>query len=264
MIDADTLRSAEAFEVQAHVATPIGDGSTAMLFESSPVVGGGMPWRLVDLDTGDVTAEGHLDTRVYASVASPDGSTVAAAGEIGEIITVDVSTGAQRISTSHAVEVWSLNYSDDGEALVSAAADGAVSLWDASTLDLLGTVHPPRHGKVVQLRAVHRRHPRRGDRVVRRRRLPLGDRPRPCPRVRLPDGRPRPDRGGVGAVPARPALPVGLPAGVTGSVLLRDPQPLADPDHVGVGDLRVGRDDLGDRRARVVAQRAHDRGDHGM
>ena len=149
MIDADTLRSAEAFEVQAHVATPIGDGSTAMLFESSPVVGGGMPWRLVDLDTGDVTAEGHLDTRVYASVASPDGSTVAAAGEIGEIITVDVSTGAQRRSTSHAVEVWSLNYSDDGELLVSGAADGAVSLWDASTLDLLGTVHPPRHGKVV-------------------------------------------------------------------------------------------------------------------
>ena len=40
-----------------------------------------------------------------------------------------------------------LHYSDDGELLVSGAADGGVSLWSADTLDLLGTVYPPRGGE---------------------------------------------------------------------------------------------------------------------
>jgi WD40 repeat protein len=72
------------------------------------------------------------------------------AGDTGEIVTIDVSTGAeQRRSTSLGAEVWWLNYSDDGELLVSGAEDGAVSLWDAATLDLLGTVHPPHQGKAV-------------------------------------------------------------------------------------------------------------------
>ena len=42
-----------------------------------------------------------------------------------------------------------LNYSDDGELLVSGADDGGVSLWDATTLDLLGTVYPPHRGEPV-------------------------------------------------------------------------------------------------------------------
>ena len=42
-----------------------------------------------------------------------------------------------------------LNYSDDGELLVSGADDGGVSLWDATTLDLLGTVYPPHQGEPV-------------------------------------------------------------------------------------------------------------------
>jgi WD40 repeat protein len=149
IVDADTLRPSGVVEVQAHVVTPIGDGSTAMLFETSPVVGGGMPWRLVDLRSGDVTAEGHLDHRAYASVASPDGSTVATAGETGEVVTIDVSTGTQRRSTSLGVELWSIAWSDDGERLVSGAQDGGVSLWDAATLDLLGTVRAPHDGDPV-------------------------------------------------------------------------------------------------------------------
>ena len=110
-----------------------------------------------------------------------------------------------------AIVLW-LKYSDDGELLVSGANDGGVSLWDATTLDLLGTVYPPHRGEAVPAgSAVHRRQPRRGHRVVRRPRLPVGDRPRPGPRVRLPDGRPEPDRGRVGRIPARPALPRGVP-----------------------------------------------------
>jgi WD40 repeat protein len=69
---------------------------------------------------------------------------VAVAGNTGQIVTIDVSTGAEQTrSTSLGAEVWWLNYSDDGALLVSGANDGGVSLWDATTLDLLGTVYPP-------------------------------------------------------------------------------------------------------------------------
>ena len=91
-----------------------------------------------------------MDLFAHASVASPDGSTVAVAGDTGEIVTIDVSTGdEQRRSTGLGATVLWLNYSDDGELLVSGAADGGVSLWDASTLDLLGTVYPPHRGEPV-------------------------------------------------------------------------------------------------------------------
>ena len=111
-----------------------------------------MHWRVIDVSTGEVRPEGDVDLGGfgYTSVASPDGSTVAVAGETGEIVTIDVSTGReQRRSTSLGAEVLWLNYSDDGELLVSGADDGGVSLWDASTLDLLGTVYPPHRGEPV-------------------------------------------------------------------------------------------------------------------
>jgi WD40 repeat protein len=85
----------------------------------------------------------------HTSVASPDGSTVAVAGDTGEIVGIDVSSGHELRSSSLGAEVWWLNYSDDGELLVSGAADGGVSLCDASTLDPLGTVYPPHDGEAV-------------------------------------------------------------------------------------------------------------------
>ena len=71
------------------------------------------------------------------------------AGNTGEIVTIDVSTGDEQRATGLGAAVRWLNYSDDGELLVSAADDGGVSLWDASTLELLGTVYPPHHGEPV-------------------------------------------------------------------------------------------------------------------
>ena len=107
-------------------------------------------WRVIDVNTGEVLSEGDLDLRAYTSVASPDGSTVAVAGATGQIVTIDVSTGDERRrSTGLGAEVLWLNYSDDGEQLVSGAGDGGVSLWDAATLDLLGTVYPPHRGEPV-------------------------------------------------------------------------------------------------------------------
>ena len=91
-----------------------------------------------------------MDLLVHTAVASPDGSTVALAGDTGEIVTVDVSTGhEQRRSSSLGAAVYWLDYSDDGELLVSGAEDGGASLWDATTLDHLGTVYPPHSGEPV-------------------------------------------------------------------------------------------------------------------
>jgi WD40 repeat protein len=60
-------------------------------------------------------------------------------------LTIDISTGDQQRSTSLGADVFWPNYSDDGELLVSGASDGGVSLWDATTLDLLGTGAPASH-----------------------------------------------------------------------------------------------------------------------
>jgi DNA-binding SARP family transcriptional activator/WD40 repeat protein len=128
--------------------TPIGDGSTAMVYEWS-ADGASTHWRVLDVGNGEVLSEGDVDLYVQASVATPDGSTVAVAGDTGQIVTIDVSTGAEQRSTSLGAVVLWLDYSADGELLVSGDADGGVSLWDATTLDLLGTVFPPHRGEPV-------------------------------------------------------------------------------------------------------------------
>jgi WD40 repeat protein len=106
---------------------------------------------VLDIGDGEVLSEGVLrNLFVLASVASPDGSTVAVSGDPDEIVTIDVASGAeQRRSTGLGSIVLWLEYSDDGELLVSGAQDGGVSLWDATTLELLGTVYPPHAGEPV-------------------------------------------------------------------------------------------------------------------
>jgi DNA-binding SARP family transcriptional activator/WD40 repeat protein len=150
LLDAESLLpEGDGFEFAAGVSAPIGDGSTAMVHE---LYGDGTSghWRVINVRTGDVLSEGDLDLFAYASVASADGLTVAVAGKTGEIITIDVSTGdEQRRSTGIGAQVLWLDYSDDGELLVSGADNGGVSLWDARTLDLLGTVYPPHLGDPV-------------------------------------------------------------------------------------------------------------------
>ncbi len=152
LIDTDTLLpTGETFDFASEALAPIGDGSTAMVYENTGAGFAGHV-RAIDVNTGDVLAEGDLDTGVWASVAAPDGSSVAMAGNSGEIVTIDVSTGDERRRSTGlgaGVEVLFLDYSDDGELLVSGADDGGVSLWDASTLDLLGTVYPPHQGEPV-------------------------------------------------------------------------------------------------------------------
>ena len=88
------LPRGERFDVTTNCcATPIGDGSTAMVYE---ITSDDTRWRVIDVTTGEVLSEGDAGMYVYASVASPDGSTVAVVGDTGEIVTIDVSTGDER------------------------------------------------------------------------------------------------------------------------------------------------------------------------
>ena len=128
-------------------ATPIGDGSRALVYDHAGD-NASAHWRVVDIDSGETLSEGDAPVGVIASVASPDGSTLAAAGHAGEIVTTDISTGSvRRRSAALGAAVHWLKYSRDGTLLVSGAEDGGVSLWDAATLDLMGTVHPPHRGE---------------------------------------------------------------------------------------------------------------------
>lgn len=150
LVDAETLQPrGAAFDVPIWCCvTPIGDGSTAMGFDSTDATTS--RWRVTDVRTGEVLTKGQLDLAPYTSIAAPDGSRVVVAGETGELVAIDVDTGEQRRgSTGVGAAVRWLRYSDDGERLVSGAADGTVSLWDGRTLELLGTVQTPYDGKVL-------------------------------------------------------------------------------------------------------------------
>ena len=97
VVDAETLQPrGEPFAVPANCCTtPIGDGSTAMVYDGAGD-GASAHWRVIDVSTGAVRREGDVDFIPFTSVASSDGSTVAVAGFSGEIVTIDVSTGTER------------------------------------------------------------------------------------------------------------------------------------------------------------------------
>lgn len=150
VLNAESLqRRRDRIDAPGHDVIPIGDGTTAMLQEVSGD-GTTVRWRVVDVTTGYVRSEGEMGLRATASVSSPDGSTVAVAANTGDMLTIDVSTGAERARAAGlgAKVLW-LDYSSDGKRLVSGASDGGVSLWDATTLDRLGTVYPVHYGEPV-------------------------------------------------------------------------------------------------------------------
>jgi WD40 repeat protein len=150
VLNAESLQPRrDRVDAPGHDVIPIGDGTTAMLQEVSGD-GTTVRWRVVDVTTGYVRSEGEMGLRATASVSSPDGSTVAVAANTGDMLTIDVSTGAERARAAGlgAKVLW-LDYSNDGKRLVSGASDGGVSLWDATTLDRLGTVYPVHYGEPV-------------------------------------------------------------------------------------------------------------------
>jgi WD40 repeat protein len=120
------------------------DGETAVLFEEG-LRGATMTWRIIRAATGEVVRQDKLPTWANSTAYSPDGRLIAGTGADG-VFTIDAATGAVRFAapTGHRAVGVSIRFSDDGTRLVSGAADGTVTIWDAATLDnLLSTATSP-------------------------------------------------------------------------------------------------------------------------
>ncbi len=226
LLDAESLRPRRApLAVAADSSVALGTGAEALVSENRRDMKSER-WRLLDVRTGEVRSQHDVGLVATIATAAPDGSAIAVGGAAGEIATIDLSTGAQRRSTSAGELVRWVSYSDDGELLVSAADDGAVSLWDARTLDLLGTVSAPRPGDPVPAGAQfigdsHDVAIASYDGTVYRWETDLER----ALDFALSDGRARPHAPGVGAVPARPALSVRLPRRMTSRRRVRGHDP---------------------------------------
>lgn len=116
------------------------DNERAVLFDDSPD-GAAEHWRVIRTATGNVLSEGDLNLRVNHAVYSPDGRRIAATGSKGEVVIVDVDSGVLHSAptTGHSGAGRFVRFSGDGSRLVSGAADGTFSVWDARNLELLLT-----------------------------------------------------------------------------------------------------------------------------
>ncbi|MEU4295187.1 BTAD domain-containing putative transcriptional regulator [Kribbella sp. NPDC026596] len=140
--DAETLLPSETVPGLAILAAGSPDGETAVLFIISKT-NSDEHWQTIHTATGTVISEGDLHgLNVNDATYSPDGRLIAVIGLNGEVLTIDAqSRQVRRAPTSgHNGAGLSVRFSPDGSHLVSGATDGTVSLWDAHTLDLLGTV----------------------------------------------------------------------------------------------------------------------------
>ena len=145
VLDANTLRPSGAPRaIPSNCCIAVSpDGRSALVFDDSSD-GASERWRFVDVAGGQVRAEGAVPFRVHGSDMSPDGRRVAVTGQTGEVATIDLGTGQlQPGSAGLGGEILRVQYSDDGSHLVTSSVDGAISLWTADSVELLGTVYPP-------------------------------------------------------------------------------------------------------------------------
>ncbi|MGW6198138.1 nSTAND1 domain-containing NTPase [Kribbella sp. NPDC055110] len=117
---------------------------TAVIFGASPDYSW-QHWRVISTVTGKLFAEGDLPLSIDYATYSPDGRLIAGTGANGEVLTLDPRSGQveRTPATGHRQHGLLVRFASDGRRLVSGAADGTVSLWDAQTLELLGTVTVP-------------------------------------------------------------------------------------------------------------------------
>jgi WD40 repeat protein len=85
------------------------------------------------------TLAGRHDAAVAWAGFSPDGGTLATAGNDGKVILWDVRAGAERETLEgHSGRVWSEAFSPDGRRLYTASEDGSVIAWDTTGRGSLG------------------------------------------------------------------------------------------------------------------------------
>jgi WD40 repeat protein/DNA-binding SARP family transcriptional activator len=133
--DAKTLRVLESFPVgglNGHALSS--DDRTVAIARDASV-------RLLDLRTGAVrTAEGRHGPSISQVRFTPDGRTLATAGEDGKIALWDVQSAASTGETlsGHAGPIASAQITRDGGTLYTSSVDGTVFIWDLAGSRRLG------------------------------------------------------------------------------------------------------------------------------
>ncbi|HEU4348968.1 MAG TPA: WD40 repeat domain-containing protein [Actinoplanes sp.] len=109
-------------------------------------------YAIVDLADGTVYRRGRLAFDATGLAFAPDGRRLAIAGQMGQLLVLDVRTGRpiRPAVIGHNSSVLTVAYSPDGTRMVTGGYDGRVGLWNARTGEMLGSLLPGARGTAIR------------------------------------------------------------------------------------------------------------------